>query len=88
MEVILQILEQYVVVLTAAFVVAVVQAIKGLVPEALQKKYLPAFAAVLGLGFNIVVANFAITPLVVVQGLASGLAGTGLYELIKDIAKK
>ena len=88
MEVILQILEQYVVVLTAAFVVAVVQAIKGLVPETLQKKYLPAFAAVLGLGFNIVVANFAVTPLVVVQGLASGLAGTGLYELIKDIAKK
>lgn len=88
MEVILQILEQYVVVITAAFVVAVVQAIKGLIPETLQKKYLPTVAALLGLAFNVVVANFEITPLVVVQGLASGLAGTGLYELIKDIAQK
>lgn len=88
MEVILEILEQYVVVITAAFVVAVVQAVKSLIPEELQKKYLPAAAALLGLGFNIVVANFVITPLVVVQGLASGLAGTGLYELIKDIANK
>lgn len=88
MDVILEILEQYVVVITAAFVVAVVQAIKGFIPEDLQKKYLPAFAAILGVAFNIAVANFAITPLVIVQGLASGLAGTGLYELIKDIANK
>ena len=43
MEVILEILEQYVVVITAAFVVAVVQAVKSLIPEELQK-YLPAAA--------------------------------------------
>ena len=64
MEVILEILEQYVVVITAAFVVAVVQAVKSLIPEELQKKVSTCRSGILGLGFNIVVANFVVTPLV------------------------
>ena len=80
----MEILEQYVVVITAAFTLGVCSIIKGFMSEAAQKKYIPAIAAVLGIVFNIAVAGFAVTPLVIVQGLASGLAGTGFYELIKD----
>jgi len=84
----MEILQQYVVVITAAFSLVVVQIVKPFLPEAVQTKFLPAFAAILGLAFNIFVANFEITPLVIVEGLVSGLAGTGLYEIIKDIANK
>lgn len=45
------------------------------------------FVALLGLLFNIWVNNLNITPLVL-QGLASGLASTGTFELIKGILKK
>lgn len=82
----LTVLQQYVVPMTIAFCLVVGQLMKQ-VPK-IHNKHIPLIVALLGLLFNIWVNNLNITPLVVLQGLASGLASTGTFELIKGILKK
>lgn len=47
-------------------------------------KYIPTFCAVIGVLFNFWVYR-EITPTIFVQGLASGLAATGMHQAVKQI---
>lgn len=49
-------------------------------------RFIPLCSAILGLVI-VVWANGAITPEIVAQGLVSGLAATGMYELVKQFVK-
>lgn len=53
----------------------------------IKNEYIPLIVGVVGLIFNIYVNNFNISPLIIVQGLASGLASTGVFELKKNFDK-
>jgi hypothetical protein len=44
--------------------------------------------AVLGVIINVWMNNWAFTPKILLEGMASGLASTGAFELIRNIANK
>lgn len=50
-----------------------------------DNKYIPAINAVIGLTLAVWIHWGAITPEVILSGLFSGLASTGLYEGFKNI---
>lgn len=53
--------------------------------DAIPNKYIPTIMGLLGLLFNVWANNFAFTPAIVLGGLVSGLASTGLYEAFRNI---
>lgn len=50
--------------------------------------YIPVLVTILGVLLNIWVAGFAITPEIILAGMFSGLASTGLYELLRNLINK
>lgn len=50
-------------------------------------KYIPLIMAVLGVVLNIWI-NMSFTPEILLGGMFSGLASTGLYEAFKQLIKK
>lgn len=62
--------------------------LKNVIPTAVINKYIPLIMGVLGLGISVWI-HLEFTPEVVLGGLVSGLASTGLYEAFRNfIAKK
>ena len=51
----------------------------------INNKYIPLILGLLGLAINIVTNLSEITPVVILSGLISGLAATGLYEAFKNL---
>lgn len=53
----------------------------GFIPN----KFIPLIMGVLGVILNVWMNAFAFTPVILLGGLFSGLASTGLYELFKQL---
>ena len=77
-------LQDYVVVIVMGICVCVGYILKKLRPAAAVKRFIPLIMGVLGILLNMWV-NWSITPEVVLGGLVSGLASTGLYEAMKNM---
>lgn len=58
--------------------------VKNLIPNETINKYIPLIAAFVGLIICLWDANWVATPQVIVTGMISGLASTGLYEAFKN----
>lgn len=58
--------------------------VKNLIPNKEINNYIPAIAAFVGLLICLWDANWIATPQVIVTGMISGLASTGLYEAFKN----
>lgn len=83
----MEILQEYVVVVVMAICLAVGYIIKhGF--DRVPNKYIPLILGVLGVVINAWVNGWAFTPEVLLGGLASGLAATGTFELVRNVAKK
>lgn len=50
-----------------------------------DNKFIPTINAVLGLVLAVWINDFAFTPIILLQGIFSGLASTGLYEAFRNI---
>lgn len=61
--------------------------IKNVITTDTINKYIPLIMAVLGVVLNIWI-NMSFTPEILLGGMFSGLASTGLYEAFKQIIKK
>lgn len=61
--------------------------LKNLVPTDRINRYIPLIMGVLGVGLNAWM-NLAFTPQILMGGLFSGLASTGLYEAFKNLISK
>ena len=61
--------------------------LKNLVTTDVINKYIPLIMAVLGVVLNTWM-NMSFTPEILLGGLVSGLASTGLYEAFKNFLKK
>lgn len=61
--------------------------LKNLVPTDKINRYIPLVMGVLGVGLNAWM-NLAFTPQILMGGLFSGLASTGLYEAFKNLISK
>ena len=53
-----------------------------------DNKYIPLIMGVLGVVLNVWMNSFAFTPDILLGGLFSGLASTGLHELFKQMIVK
>ena len=83
----MEILSQYVVVIVMAICLAVGYIIKHSL-NFLPNKYIPLVMAILGTVLNVWVNSWTFTPEILLGGLASGLAATGAFELVRNIGGK
>lgn len=83
----MDILSQYVVLVVAGICFAVGYVIKNSV-TVIPNKYIPLIMAVLGVVLNAWLNDWAFTPQILLGGLASGLASTGAFELVRNLANK
>lgn len=60
--------------------------LKNAVKSEKLDRFIPLISAVLGL-LIVMWATWSISPEIVAQGLVSGLAATGMYELVKQFVK-
>ena len=61
--------------------------LKNVVTTDKVNKFIPLIMGVLGLGLNMWI-SLGITPDIILGGLVSGLASTGLYEAFRQFVKK
>ena len=61
--------------------------IKNLLPSDEINKFIPLVMGLLGIGLNIWI-NRAFTAEILLGGLFSGLASTGLYEMFRNLINK
>jgi len=83
----MEILNQYIVLVVMGICFAVGYIIKNSVP-AIPNKYIPLIMGVLGVVLNAWVNSFAFTPEILLGGLASGLASTGAFEVVRNLTTK
>lgn len=76
----MEFLNDYLVVVVVGICLCVGWVIKNLVPGEKVNRFIPLTMAVLGVLLNVWVSG-AITPEVILGGLASGLASTGMHQL-------
>lgn len=79
-------LSEFIVVITLAFCLGVGYVIKTSL-DFIPNKYIPLIMGVIGVLFNCFVAG-TVNPNVIVAGLVSGLASTGMYELFRSFIEK
>ena len=61
--------------------------LKNIITKDVINKYIPLVMAVIGVVLNVWI-NMAFTPEILLAGMFSGLASTGLYEAFKQLVKK
>jgi hypothetical protein len=52
----------------------------------IPNKFIPLILAITGIILNIWINDWTITPEIILGGMASGLASTGAFELVRNIA--
>lgn len=83
----MEILSQFVVIIVVGICFAVGYIIKNSL-EFIPNKYIPLIMGVLGVILNVWLNQWIFTPEILLGGLASGLASTGAFELIRNITEK
>lgn len=80
-------LNEYLVLVILGICLCVGYVIKTSIPK-IQNNLIPLIMAVLGVVLNIWLNSFAFTPEVLLGGLFSGLASTGLHQLFTQLLNK
>lgn len=62
--------------------------IKHVIPTDKINKFIPLIVGVLGVVINVWMNDWCFTPEILLGGLVSGLASTGMYELFAQFIKK
>ena len=78
-------INNYIVVVVLAICLCVGYIIKHAVSTDKINRYIPLIMAVLGVVINLWINGFKITPEIILGGLISGLASTGLHQAFKEI---
>lgn len=83
----IEFLSNYLVAVVVGICLCVGFVIKNLMPSDKVNKYIPLIVLLLGVAINAWV-HMAINPEVILGGMVSGLASTGLYELFHQFIDK
>ncbi|MBE6732584.1 MAG: holin [Ruminococcaceae bacterium] len=78
-------LNNYIVVVVLVICLCVGYIIKHAISTDKINRYIPLIMAVLGVILNIWINSFKITPEIILGGLISGLASTGMHQAFKEI---
>ena len=79
----MEILNDYIVVLVMAICLAIGYIIKHFLP--MDNKWIPLIMGCLGVLINVWVNAWGFTPEILLGGLASGLASTGAFEMVRNL---
>lgn len=81
----MEILNEYLVAVVMAICLAVGFIVKKL--DFIPSRFIPLIVGILGVVLNVWHSAWMFTPEVLLGGLASGLASTGAFELVKNLSK-
>lgn len=84
----MEFLNEYMVWVVLGICLCVGYIIKYVVANKKVNQYIPLIVGVLGILLNIWINGFDITPDIILGGLASGLASTGMHELFRNFIDK
>ena len=77
-------LKEYVVIIVLGICLCVGYILKNLIPTGKITRFIPLIMGVLGVLLNMWI-SWGVTPEIILGGLISGLASTGLYEAFKNM---
>ena len=77
-------LNEYLVLIVIGICLCVGYVLKHVVPSDTVNRFIPLLMAVLGIVINVWVNSFTFTPEILLGGMASGLASTGMHQLFKQ----
>lgn len=83
----MEILARYVVIIILLICLCLGYVIKHSIPF-IPNRYIPLIMAIVGTLLNVWMNGWSFTPEILLGGLASGLASTGTFELVRNIASK
>lgn len=81
-------LNAYLVLIVVGICLCIGYVIKHLIPTDKVNRFIPLIMAVLGVILNVWLNGFAFSPEILLGGLASGLASTGMHQLFKQFVEK
>jgi len=81
-------LKDFMVLIVIGICLCVGYIIKNVLPGEKVNRFIPVIMAVLGVFVNMWINSFTITPEILLGGLASGLASTGLHQAFKQFINK
>lgn len=84
----MEFLNDYLVLIVMGICLCVGYVIKHLIPTEKVNKFIPLIMAVLGVILNLWMNGWALTPEVLLGGLASGLASTGMHQAFAQFIEK
>lgn len=80
----MEFLNDYLVLIVVGICLCVGYIIKHAIPNERVNKFIPLIMAVLGVVLNVWMNEFAFTPEILLGGLASGLASTGMHQVFSQ----
>ncbi len=83
----MEVLSQFVVMIIMAICLCIGYVIKNSL-DFIPNKYIPLIMAILGVGINIWLNRWNFTPEILLGGLASGLASTGAFEMVRNLSER
>lgn len=83
----MEILSQYVVLVVLGICLCLGYVIKNSI-TVIPNKYIPLIMAIVGVVLNVWISKWTFTPEILLGGLASGLASTGAFEMIRNLTSK
>ena len=83
----MEFLSRYVVVVVLAICLCLGYIIKHSITF-IPNKYIPLILGISGIILNVWISGWTFTPEILLGGLASGLASTGAFEMVRNITDK
>lgn len=80
----MEFLNDYLVLIVVGICLCVGYVLKNMVPSEKVNKFIPLTMVVLGTAINVWLNGFAFTPEILLAGMISGLASTGMHQLFKQ----
>ncbi len=84
----MEFLQEYIVLVVVGICLCVGYVLKNLISAKAIHRFIPLAMGLLGAFLNVWVAGWRITPEILLAGMVSGLASTGLYELFRNFIEK
>ena len=80
----MEFLNDYLVLIVVGICLCVGYVLKNLVPSEKVNRFIPLIMAILGISVNVWLNAFTFTPEILLAGMISGLASTGMHQLFKQ----
>ena len=84
----LEILENYFHIIIIGVCLCVGYIVKNIIPNEKINRFIPLIAGIIGIVMSLWINGFAFSPEIILTGLVSGLASTGMHQIFKQFIEK